>query len=152
MKTRLSIFLCVLLLCVGGASLWAGTKKDRKVPAPATNSVPALTEAQKQALQAIDDDAKKKAMPMALRLAAVVKEIYENMLADQPDEDLRARLANEMKEATWDLLSVKGQAIRDSVALLTPEQKQLVRTEMSKPEAPADLLEVLGKIFKPAGK
>ena len=74
------------------------------------------------------------------------------MLADKPDVDLRAKLDNEMKETTWELLSIKGQSIRDSVAVLTPEQKLLVRTEMAKPGAPADLMEVFGKTFKPAGK
>lgn len=157
MKIRLTA-LCIFCLLVGGTSAWAGTvsagaagEASKAGAAPAAAG-PTLTETQKQALQAIDDGAKKKAAPIALRFARIVKDIYENMLADKPDVDLRAKLDNEMKETTWELLSIKGQSIRDSVALLTPEQKLLVRAEMAKPGAPADLMEVLGKTFKPAGK
>jgi Spy/CpxP family protein refolding chaperone len=153
LKTRRTIlFVIFLLAIVGCTSARAGRMPAGDTPKPAAAARPSLTAAQKQALQAIDDEAKKKAAPVALRFAKIVKDIYENMLADQPDEDLRAKLANEMKESTWELLSIKGQAIRDSVAVLTPEQKQILRTEMAKPGAPSDLTEVIGKTFRPASK
>ncbi|PYS75188.1 MAG: hypothetical protein DMF66_20140, partial [Acidobacteria bacterium] len=85
-------------------------------------------------------------------LAAVVSKIYENMLADKPDEALRAKLSAEMKEAAWALLAIKGQAIRETVNVLTPAQKQLVKSEMRKPGAPADLGEVIARTFNLQGQ
>jgi hypothetical protein len=70
------------------------------------------------------------------------------MLRDKPDEQLRARLSSEMKEATWKLLAIKGQAVRETVGVLTPEQKRLVKIEMRKPGAPGDLSEVIARTFK----
>ena len=107
-----------------------------------------LSEAQREAIKRIQVESEKRAAPAALRLAGIVSRIYENMLADKPDEGLRTKLSAEMKEAAWELLEIKGQSIRDTVNLLTPEQKQLVKGEMRKPGAPADLSEVIARTFK----
>jgi hypothetical protein len=107
-----------------------------------------LTEAQKQAIRRIKSESEKKAAPTALIFAGIVSRIYENMLADKPDEALRLKLDAEMKEETWKLLAIKGQSIRDIVGVLTPEQKQLVKSEMRKPDTPADLSEVIARTFK----
>jgi Spy/CpxP family protein refolding chaperone len=106
-----------------------------------------LSDAQKQAIQHIRSESKKRAALPALHLARVVSKIYANMLADRPDENLRVRLSNEMKNVTWQLLAIKGQAIRETVNVLTPEQRQLIRVEMRKPGAPADLGELIAKTF-----
>jgi|ERR1043166_2246720 hypothetical protein len=107
----------------------------------------ALSATQKEAIQRIRSASKRQAALPALRLARVVNKIYTNMLADHPNENLRIRLSNEMKEVTWQLLAIKGQAIRETVNVLTPDQKQLIRTEMRKPGAPADLGELIAKTF-----
>ncbi len=111
-----------------------------------------LSEAQLQAIKSIRAESEKKAAPVALRLAATVRQIYENMLAEKPDEGLRGRLSREMREETWELLSIKGESIREVVNALTPEQKRLVRDEMAKRGAPADLTEVVWRVFKVPGK
>ena len=107
-----------------------------------------MTEAQKQAIKRIQAESEKRAAPAALRLAGVVSRIYENMLADRPDEELRSRLSAEMKEAGWELLAIKGQSIRETVNVLTAEQKRLVKDEMRKPGAPSDLSEVIAHTFR----
>jgi hypothetical protein len=107
----------------------------------------ALSAAQKEAIQRIRSASKLRAALPALHLARVVSKIYANMLADRPDENLRARLSKEMKEVTWQLLTIRGQAIRETVNVLTPDQKQLLKVEMRKPGAPADLGELIGKTF-----
>ncbi len=107
-----------------------------------------LTDAQKQAIKLIQADAEKRAAPAAARLALIVGRVYENMLADRPDEKLRARLSAQMERATWALLSIKGQSIHDILRVLTPAQRQLVRAEMHKPGAPSDLSEVVARLFK----
>ena len=52
-----------------------------------------------------------------------------------------------MKEAAREGLQVKGQVVRESVNVLTPEQKLLIKNEMQKPGAPADLAEILARTF-----
>lgn len=106
-----------------------------------------LTEAQRTRMTAIQKDAEAKAGPAAMRLAGVTKRVYENMLADQPDEELRAKLGGEMRDAVWALLQIKGQAIHDAVAVLTPVQRAQLKAEMGKAGAPGDLSELIGSMF-----
>ncbi|HZS47256.1 MAG TPA: hypothetical protein VFC63_19435 [Blastocatellia bacterium] len=110
------------------------------------NSYP-LTESQKQAIKKIKSEAEKKAAPLATRLASIVKQDYQDMLADKSDEKLRERLTVELKDVTWQLLAIKGQTMRDAVHVLTANQKEILKREMIKPGAPADLMELIDKIF-----
>ena len=112
-----------------------------------SRAVYTLSESQKQTIKRIQDESGKRAAPIALKFAAVVRKLYEDMLAEKPDEKLRGRLDTEMKEATWELLAIKGQSIRETVKVLTPVQKQRIRSEMRKPGAPADLSDVIAQEF-----
>lgn len=107
-----------------------------------------LSEAQKAAIKRIKIESEKKAAPTALRLAVVVSRIYDNMLAERPDEKVRVKLSAEMKETAWELLAIKGQGVRETVNVLTPAQRRLVKSEMRKPGAPGDLSEVISQVFK----
>jgi len=151
MESKLTIFrlLCVFLLALTALTGNAQTPPTAKA---APNPAHSLSEAQKQAIERIRVESERRAAPRLARLAAVVSKIYENMLADKPDEALRAKLSAEMKEAAWALLAIKGQAIRETVNVLTPAQKQLVKSEMRKPGAPADLGEVIARTFNLQGQ
>jgi hypothetical protein len=116
-----------------------------------SSAAPALSEAQQQAIKRIKVAGARKAALPALRLAGIIRRIYQNMLADKTDEKLRARLSAEMKETTWQLLAIKGQTIRETVNVLTREQKQYLKSEMKKPGAPADLGELIERVFKLEG-
>jgi flagellar motor switch protein FliG len=70
------------------------------------------------------------------------------MLADKPDARLRASLSARMEKATWALLAIKGQSVYEILRVLTPAQRQLVRSEMKKPGAPMDLSEIVAHLFK----
>ncbi len=115
-------------------------------PAPAADP---LTSAQQRQMAAIKDAMEQRAAPAAVRLTQITRRIYENMLADTPDEQLRTSLAREMHATLIELLDLKGQSIRDAVAVLTPHQKTQLRAAMSQPGAPADLSELMGKLFQP---
>jgi len=144
-KTKaLTILLLVVLIFSAAAKL----TNAQASAGNETDAAHTLSETQRQAIKRIKDESEKKAAPVALRFAGIVSRIYENMLADRPDEGLRAKLDAEMKEVSWELLAVKGQSIRDIVGVLTPAQKQLVKSEMLKPGAPADLSEVVARTFK----
>jgi hypothetical protein len=119
----------------------------KKAIAEAIAGPPSLSDDQLSRIKAIRAEAEKKAAPLALRLASVARQTYGNMLSDKEDASLRERLRGEMEQVVGELLSIKGQAIRDVIGVLTPFQKQLVRSEMNKPSASGDLMEVMVRIF-----
>ena len=172
MKISLKMFLCSLVLVTGvvmctaqaqtaspknqtsKASVDAQKEKEPAVKKEdeKTANIPPLSEEQKKSLKGIKVESEKKAAPIALRFAGIVRQVYENMLADKPDKKLRAKLDAEMKETGWELLMIKGQSMFDAVAVLTPEQKRILKAEMMKPGAPADMGELIEKTFKLADK
>jgi hypothetical protein len=141
MKAKLRLFLLCAFACV------AATTATAQTPSGVGGGGHPLSEAQRQALKSIKAEGEKKAAPLALQLAATAKQIYENMLSEKEDEALRLRLSKEMDETLLKILALKGQSIRDTVAVLTPAQKQLVREEMRKPGAPGDLSELIERLF-----
>ena len=133
-------------VCAGGASAQA-------VPAaPAAQSVvPALSDAQKTAIASLRSESEKKATLIAVQLAAVVQKIYDNNLADSPNEALRVSLDNEMEELVWQLLLTKGDTMWAAFRQLTPEQKRIVKADIARPRAPGDLPDVMDLIVKTFG-
>ena len=106
-----------------------------------------LSQEQKSKLAEIKSDAEKKAAPIALQFAEVTKKVYDNMLSDSPDEQLRVRLSEEMRVDASHLLAIKGESIWVAVRLLTAEQRELLKAEMRNPGAPSDLTELIDKLF-----
>jgi uncharacterized membrane protein YgcG len=137
------LFLAALVFAAGTAKA-----QTNQSGGDTTDAAHTLTDAQKQSIKRIQTEAERRAAPAALRLAAIVSKVYANMLADKPDARLRATLSARMERATWAVLSIKGQSVYDILRVLTPAQRQLVRTEMQKPGAPMDLSEVVAHIFK----
>ncbi|MDT7541937.1 MAG: hypothetical protein QOE33_1841 [Acidobacteriota bacterium] len=138
----------LLLVALVSATAMNGRAQAIQSAAVPTDQAHTLSDAQKQSIKRIQTDAEKKAAPAALRLAGIVSKVYANMLADKPDVKLRANLSAQMERATWALLSIKGQSVYDILRVLTPAQRQLVRTEMQKPGAPMDLSEIVAHLFK----
>ena len=107
-----------------------------------------LSESQLKSIKSIESASEKKAAPLAIQLAATAKQIYENMLAPNEDQRRRLRLSKQLYRITNELLAIKGQTMRNVIAVLTPAQKDLLRKEMRKPDHPADLMEVIKRVFK----
>ena len=106
-----------------------------------------LSPAQIDQLKAVKANLEKQAAPAALGLATTAKKIYVNMLADKEDQKLRKKLTKDLHRYAGELLNIKGQSFRDTLAVLTPIQKKLVLAEMQKPDAPGDLSEAVEKVF-----
>ena len=119
---------------------------------PVALEPPPLTASQKEAIVAARKAAEVKAAPVALRFAAAVRAVTDNMLADAPDPAKRQRLADEMRAALGEVMLAKGQQTWDTCQLLTVEQRRWVRAAMAKPGAPGDPWEVIEKAFKFEGK
>ncbi len=150
MKTKLTVILSLSVVFVLAAGRGAAQTSAAQGGKPAAK--PQLTEAQLQAIKSIRSESEKRAAVPALRLASTVKQIYDNMLAEKEDEALRQTLDRELDEVAVVLLAIKGQSIREMVRVLTPEQKQLLKSEMMKPDAPADLSELIARVFNIAEK
>jgi Spy/CpxP family protein refolding chaperone len=137
----------LFLVCIGAPLQAQQASSAEARPTSEATKPLALTADQKRALESIEEAAKRKAESGGLKLAGTVRQVYENMLSDFPDEAKGQRLGADMKEAMWELLSIKGESIRDSVQVLTPQQKAKLRAEIAKPDAPSDLTELIRKLF-----
>lgn len=135
-KLNLTILFCIVFLF--SAAQAQTVDAGAKMP---------LSAEQMQLVKGINDKAAREAAPLAAQLAVTVKQIYENMLADQPSEKVRKKLSRQMTELTGKIVLIKGQTIRETVNILTPEQKARLKAEMKKPGAPADLSELMTRIF-----
>lgn len=118
-----------------------------QAPQPQSSASMALTADQKAKLVEIKKNVEKKAAPIAEHFAAVTKQVYENMLSDAPDQELRLRLSHEMSTDASQILALKGESIWAAVGILTATQKAALKLEMAKPNAPADLTEIIDRQF-----
>jgi Spy/CpxP family protein refolding chaperone len=133
MRFRLHILMIAFALACGSAAGAQSTK---------------LTPSQIESIKSIRSKSDKKAETLAIQLANTAKLIYENILSDKEDESVRKQLERELDRTVVELVNLKGKSIREMVAVLTPDQKKLVRDEMKKPDAPADLSELIARLFK----
>jgi hypothetical protein len=143
---------CFLL---GFCALFAGEVPAQPVPVPvpatpnaAAPQVPGLTDAQRSAIRTLQSESEQKTTQLAVQLAGVVQKIYDNNLSETPNDELRVSLDNQMKDLVWQMLLVKGNAMWAAFRQLTPEQKQIVRSEIARPRAPGDLPDVMDLIVK----
>jgi hypothetical protein len=156
MKTRLIALLFALAVATCGASAQTRKTKPRArvKTASAARAEPAvspkypLSDEQKRAIQSLL--AKGKAEGAVLGLAGVqgAKEFDENVLSETPSAEADAKATKRLLDSLAGLAELRLELIREVVALLTPEQKRLLREEMSKPGAPTALLDVLRRVFK----
>ena len=126
-----------------------GAKKQETKSA---GSAHPLSEAQREAIKAILAEVKTKVGPPLLQLAQSVKEIHANMLAERPDETVNQALTKKIGDALAELIAIRIQSNQKIVNLLTPEQKEVVKSELAKRESPTDLFEIIGKVFDVAEK
>lgn len=146
MKANQSIlfFLSLFVFMIAATSATAQTVPNSDTAQAAERR---LSEAQLQSIKSIQTKWAKLAAPLALHLAVTVKAVYANMLRDKEDARLRERLGAEMHTVAGELLAIKGQSIREVLHVLTPIQKLLIKNEMGKANAPADLMELTVRTF-----
>ena len=150
---------CVLLCVPAGAQPLDGARVPAAQatgvqPAPAQlpsagspQDVP-LNDAQKSAIRALQGESEQRTAQAAAQLAGIVQKIYENNLADTPNEEIRVTLDNQMRDLVWQMVSIKGNAMWTAFRLLTPDQKRIVRTEIARPRPTGDLPDVLDLIVR----
>jgi hypothetical protein len=145
--------LCVGVTAAQTTAQTRGRTRRSKPAAPKTaaaTDAPAypLSEEQKSAIRSILTKAKLEAVPLGLLGAQAAKAFDENVLADAPTAAEDERTTRQLLGSLAGVANLRLQTIRDVVALLTPEQRRLLRAEMSKPDTPTALLDVLSRVFK----
>ncbi len=149
------IFLLALCLNAVAPRALAQTRARVRKPAASSKSAAAsdapaypLSDEQRRAIQSILTKSKLAGVPLALLGAQAAKAFDENVLAETSDAAADERATKQLLDSLAGVANLRLQTIRDVVALLTPEQKRLLRAEMSKPGTPTALLDVLSRVFK----
>lgn len=156
MRTKLIALMFAVAFAASGAS--AQTRKTgaraRVKTADAAKAAVAdapkypLSEEQKRAIHSIIAKSKAEGAVLGLAGAQGAKEFDENILSESPSTEADAKATKRLLDALAGVAELRLEAIREVVALLTPEQKRLLREEMSKPGTPTALLDVLKRVFK----
>lgn len=140
-KIGAAIFAALLVVALGGTTYAHENSAE-------TAGAPPLSAKQKQDLQEILRLDKLASAGVAIRVAGVAKEIYANLLADHPNDDTHKALSAKLHRTAGELLTQHAKAMRQCLAVLTIEQRHYVRDQMGTPDMPADLLEVIVKIYE----
>ncbi len=92
-------------------------------------------------------DSISKSLPAILpRLLEVIQKINTNLLEDQPNDALGKQYNKELGEAFSQILDSLTNTFKQMAFILTPEQKQKIREAMKDPNAPKDLVNLIGKL------
>ena len=115
-----------------------------------------LTDAQKQMLKAAETEFSAKIQPLAERLGRTAKELNRVLLSDKPDPEVERKLSDELADAVSQIVTgairLRVAAVHDIVNTLTAEQKKLLLTELDRPDANPDLIELMKKVFAEENK
>lgn len=145
--------LCLNVAAVQAAAQTRGHARKGRPVVPKTTAgagAPAypLSDGQKSAIRSIVSKSKLEGAALALLGAQAAKAFDENLLSENPDAAADERTTRQLLDSLAGVAKLRLQTVRDVVALLTPEQRGLLRAEMSKPGTPPELLDVLARVFK----
>jgi hypothetical protein len=124
-------------------------------PAAAPRVRPTLTEAQKHMLRSAEADLAGKMAPLAEKIGRIAKDLNGALLADKADAGVKKKLADDLANAVSGLAA---EAIRlrvsalGAISIRSRRSRSLLRAELDKPGADADLLNVIKKVFEEDGK
>ena len=125
-------------------------------PVAAPRVRPTLTEAQKQMLKSAETDLTSKIAPLAERVSRISRDLNRALLAEKADPEIKKKLADDLANAVSGLaaeaIRLRLSALGAIIDSFSPEQKSLLRAELDKPGADADLLNVIKKVFEEDGK
>jgi hypothetical protein len=155
MRTKLTALLFALAVAACGASAQTHKTTRARVKPPAGRKAAGadapkypLSDEQKSAIRSIVAKSKAEGAVLGLAGAQGAKEFDENVLSESPSAEADAKATKKLLDSLAGVAELRLETIRQVVALLTPEQKRLLREEMSKPGTPTALLDVLRRVFK----
>ena len=125
------------------------------LPAQETPPKPAqslrLTQAQKQALQALQADSVKKAAAAVLRMAQATRGFNANLLSDAPDSEIDRKVDREMADTFAEVAQLRLARIRNAAKVLTREQRLALAAELRKPDSPYLFDDLVRKVLGDPG-
>lgn len=141
MRTRHRVLTVLTGLVIG---LQIG-RAGQAVPA---QTQPPLTPQQTTSIQGILKRTAAQAAPLGVKIEAAARRLNENVLSDSPDEAVSTAATTEISTSLASAVTLPIKAVKEIAALLTPEQRKFLRAEMAKPGAEANLLELIGRVYK----
>lgn len=120
-------------------------------PAP-KDTTNLLSPKQMKQIMALKDSVTKSLPTVLPRLFEVLQKININLLADQPDDSLGKQYNKEAGEVVLQVLNSLSDVMKQMVSILTPEQKQKIREAMKDPNAPKDMINLIGKLMPDSKK
>lgn len=135
--------------CVAAGQTKAGDAAGTKPAAEKSADAPAypLSEEQRRAIQSILTKSKIEGAALLLNGAQGAKEFDDNILSDKPDAEADRKAHSKLADALAGATDLRLETIREVVALLTPEQKRILKAEMAKPGMHEGLLDVMARVF-----
>jgi len=120
---------------------------NRPVAAAPKDTTNSLSKNQIAQIMVIKDSVTK-SLPVVLpRLLGLLQKINNNLLDDKPDALLSHQYNKEALEIIAQIIDSLSDAMKQMVAILTPEQKQKIREAMNDPKAPKDLINLISKLI-----
>jgi ABC-type phosphate transport system auxiliary subunit len=125
--------------------------QDNPSTAPANTLSESQKKALQQSLQTVEADAKTKTAPLVQKMSSIAKDLDRNLLSAKPDQDLDRKLSSDFAAAVTEVVTaaiqLKLAAVRETVKVLTPEQKKILLAELDKADTNPDLTELVGKVL-----
>ncbi len=129
----------VTILVLAGAMAQQDSGKD-------SNEL-AITAEQNARLKALEAESASKAARLLLTLKDATKRFNQNLLSDKPNKELDQELGQQMVDAVAETIRLREVRIRSVAGILTREQKKALLEELSKPDAPITLDELITKVL-----
>jgi Spy/CpxP family protein refolding chaperone len=104
-----------------------------------------LSDEQKAKLAQIKDSLGKSIATLVPQLKELLGKTNENLLSDNPDENISRNLKNQFGTVLSDLFNNVSFGVRTFFGMLTPEQKKQLREELKKSDNPGALFDLMTK-------
>lgn len=121
-------------------------KWNKPAPAATRDTAHLLSKKQMEVIKSLNDSVSKSLPAVLPRLFELLQKINTNLLADEPDDLLNKQYNKEAGEIISKILDSLGGVMKQMVSTLTAEQKQKIREVMKDPNAPKDIINLIGKL------
>jgi Spy/CpxP family protein refolding chaperone len=143
----LLLFLTLSAVAPNASAFQAPAAAPAPPPSPGTQPRTELSDAQRKAINVVLADAKTKIAPITATVGSGVKELRRNLLARGASPTARQQLLDRISKGASQLVILRIDTTARILALLTPEQKDLVSNEETATDYGIDVYEVLVKVF-----
>jgi hypothetical protein len=136
-----------------GLTIWDTVAKWKIPPAPQPEDTTlGLTTEQFNELSKLKEEIGKKFESHIANTFRALKKALANMLSEKPDMKLRKKYHKEAVKNINDILDIAANTMWKVSAMLTPEQKKAILTEINNSKEPGNIFSIMGKVMSTPGK